>query len=62
MNLFLVGNKGIYMENDSSKVETDDSSAPLEATNRTSEGDQLEDDENFMQLLDNLGGQSIFEE
>jgi hypothetical protein len=55
--------KGIYMENDSTKVETvEDLSAAQEAKTSTSEGDELEDDENFMQLLDNLGGQNIFEE
>lgn len=50
------------MENDSPKVETEDLSAAQEAKNRSPEGDELEDDENFMQLLDNLGGQNIFEE
>jgi hypothetical protein len=56
--------KGIYMENDSSRevVETEDSSVAQETKNRTSGVDELEDDDNFMQLLDNLGGQNIFEE
>ncbi|EFX74348.1 hypothetical protein DAPPUDRAFT_251840 [Daphnia pulex] len=58
MELFLIGNKGIYMENDSPKVKEEDSSAALEAINKTSDGDELEDDDNFMQLLENLGGQN----
>lgn len=63
MELFLIGNKGIYMENDSSQVKAEDSSAALEAINiRTSDGDELEDDDNFMQLLENLGGQNVFQE
>jgi hypothetical protein len=63
MELFLIGNKGIYMENDSSEVKAEDSSPALEAiNNRTSDGDELEDDDNFMQLLENLGGQNVFQE
>lgn len=62
MELFLIGNKGIYMENDSSEVKAEDSSAALEVVNRTSDGDELEDDDNFMQLLENLGGQNVFQE
>lgn len=33
-----------------------------ETKESTSEVDEMEDDDNFMQLLDHLGGQSVFEE
>lgn len=47
------------MEND---VEESDGNVVQETKGSTSEADEIEDDENFMQLLDQLGGPSVFEE
>ncbi|KAI9564203.1 hypothetical protein GHT06_007941 [Daphnia sinensis] len=52
---------GIYIENDPSEVETTDTNIQ-EVKTRISESDEREDDENFMQLLDGLGGPTIFED
>uniref|UniRef100_A0A0P4XDC2 EF-hand calcium-binding domain-containing protein 4A n=1 Tax=Daphnia magna TaxID=35525 RepID=A0A0P4XDC2_9CRUS len=52
---------GIYIENDPSEVETIDTNTQ-EVKSRTSDGDEREDDENFMQLLDGLGGLTVFED
>ncbi|XP_057371520.1 EF-hand calcium-binding domain-containing protein 4B-like isoform X2 [Daphnia carinata] len=52
---------GIYIENDPPEVEAIDTNTQ-EVTIRTSDGDEREDDENFMQLLDGLGGPTVFED
>lgn len=51
---------GIYMESEL-EPETHVDGGPQEPKNSASEGDE-DDDENFMELLDQLGGQNVFQE
>ncbi len=51
--------QGIYMESDLEPEAVDVASA-IEMKNK--EADEQEDDENFMELFDQLGGQNVFEE